>query len=373
MYSHRLRMITIWFFWFVAIAGQYVQGQTNPESALAVYSAKTAIKTAYIKTGDTWSSHDCQIGENIFIVGMEEVTTPAFGALVKSQFTVEVDGSVRQLFIPKSSLAAISSFTNESFQQMLKAKGALEESIKTIDKELIAQEYISKSPSSAAIPQIIAIYRKPLLEQAWASIQDAKKISVERMKNGEPGIADPYFAEALLWKTLGRHEEALANFSMGSHIAINNGDDLNDAIEYYREFNQYLSDYLAAPRPSSDPVTTTDSKTVARRYFARGIAAYNQKRYSDAIEAITEAILLNPNRASYWHYRALCFRAEGLLHRATHDVTIGIAIERKLGQRAMVYAALTSAQGKERLWLENHRNNNNIPILVKANDPNTTR
>ena len=370
MINHKIHISIIVLAAFLFGSGAMGQATTD---TVQVYSADQVITKAFVKINDNWIAHPCTIGKNIFIVGVEEVTTPAFGALVKSQFTVELDGSVRELFIPKSSLAAISSFTKESFQQMLKARRALEKSIKTIDKELIVQEYIFKSPSSAAIPQIIAIRRNSLLEYAWTKIQSAKKANVEAIKNGEPGVSDPYFAEALLWKDLGRHEEALANFSMGSHIAIKNGQNLYDQVEYYREFNSYLRAYLQSPLPQSDPTTEKDAALVARRYFARGVSSYKKGDHSKAIEYFTEAILLNPNRASYWHYRALCFHANNFTQRATHDITMGIAIERKYNQSSIVYAALTSVQGADRLWLEAYRNRQNIPILVKANDPNTTR
>jgi tetratricopeptide (TPR) repeat protein len=338
-----------------------------------VYSAGQEITKAFVKISDDWVAYPCTIGQNIFIVSTEEISTLKFDTLIKSQFIVEVDGVPRPLYLEKKQLAALSPFSDNSFRELLKASSTLQRSVDAIEGELLTQEYIVQSANAVKIPHVVAILRKPLLNQAWLSIQDAKKISADRVKRGESGIPDPYFAEALLWKTLGRHENSLASFLLGSNIAIENGQSLSDHIEYYREFNQYLQDYLQSPLPQADPTTEKDAVLVARRYFARGVSSYKKGNHSKAIEYFTEAILLNPNRASYWHYRALCFRANNFTQRATHDITMGIAIERKYNQSSIVYAALTSAQGADRLWLEAYRNRLNIPILVKANDPNTTR
>jgi tetratricopeptide (TPR) repeat protein len=352
--------------------GSGALGQRTTDT-VQVYSAGQVITKAFLKTNDGWAAHPCTIGKNIFIVSTEEVSTLKFDTLIKSQFIVEVDGVPRPLYLEKEQLAALSPFSDNSFRELLKASSTLQRSVDAIEGELLTQEYIVQSPRSVTIPQIIVLHRDHNYEKAWVSIQLAKKISVDRMKRGEPGYPHPYFAEALLWTKLGRHEEALVNFSMGSHIAIKNGQNLNDQVEYYREFNSYLRAYLQSPLPQSDPTTEKDAVLVARRYFARGVSSYKKGDHSKAIEYFTEAILLNPNRASYWHYRALCFRANNFTQRATHDITMGIAIERKYHQSSIVYAALTSAQGADRLWLEAYRNRQNIPILVKANDPNTTR
>lgn len=351
-------------------SGALGQGTTD---TVQVYSAAQVVTKAFVKINDNWVARNCTIGENIFIVSTEEVSTANFGTLIKSQFIVEVAGVPRPLYLEKKQLAALSPFSDNSFRELLKAKSILQRSVDAIEGELLTQEYIVQSANAVKIPHAVAILRKPLLNQAWLSIQDAKKISADRVKQGKSGIPDPYFAEALLWKTLGRHEDSLASFLVGSSIKIKNGQGLTDHIEYYREFNQYLEDYLLSPLPTADPTTEKDAVLVARRYFAQGVSSYKQGNHSKAIGYFTEAILLNPNRASYWHYRALCFRANNFTQRATHDITIGIAIERKFGQRASVYAALTPAQGADRLWLETYRNRQNIPILVKANDPNTTR
>jgi tetratricopeptide (TPR) repeat protein len=370
MINHTLHISITMLAAFLFSSGALGQGTID---TVQVYSAGQVITKAFVKMNDDWVAHPCTIGQNIFIVGTAEISTPNFGTLIKSQFIVEVDGVPRPLLLEKKQLSALSPFSANSFRELLKAKSTIQRSADAIEGELITQEYIVQSANAVKVPHAVAILRKPLLNQAWLSIQDAKNISADRMKRGESGIPDPYFAEALLWKTLGRHEDSLASFLIGSSIAIKNGQNLTDHIEYYREFNQYLEDYLQSPLPKADPTTERDAVFVARRYFARGISSYKEGNPSKAIEYFTEAILLNPNRAAYWHYRALCFRAQQFTQRATHDITIGIAIERRFNQRSSVYAALTSAQGPDRLWLETYRNRQNIPILVKANDPNTTR
>ena len=248
-------------------------------------------------------------------------------------------------------------------------KAQLHNALIEINRQLITLEYLVID-STGDIPIAIKIRRDDNLIQAWHSIRAAQEYSEQKVREGGLGLPEPYFAEAMLWGALGHHEKAIAQFVVGSNIALENKDDLTSQVTYFKELQVYLNKYLLEPRKVEDEVTSKTARLVAQKHFSAGLTKFKQGKYSEAAPLFTEAVLLNPEVPWYWYYRAGCFKELKFNTRAKHDAMLGITLEIRNKQSREAGHALECFQGSSRLWLESVRRNLNIPTTVYTNETN---
>ena len=173
----------------------------------------------------------------------------------------------------------------------------------------------------------------------------------------------------MLWQSLNQHEKAIASFVVAGQTAKKNGTDIFEITEYYKGLELHLKNYLNQPYKQNNEVDDSKVHANARYLFAQGFEKYRSQNFKEAADYFSEAILLRPNVAGYWFYRAICFHELGQTQRARHDAVIGISFERNSNQRRQASELLTAAQGPSRLWLEKYRNRKNIPVLINQNAP----
>jgi len=352
-----------------SVSCSFLQAAEPPE-ALKVFRVKQDIHKALVQTGNQWEDRPCFIKSGVFIVQIgEPKISPDSSQLIKTQFVTQIQGNPKHLFVRFEQLAAISHSHVEGTEELLSKKSEFKRQLKEIDSELIVREYISNRDQVDDIPKVIQLQRDEELIQAWEAIQSAKRINDERAKKELPLYPQPYFAEAMLWQSLSQHEKAIASFVIGGQIATKNGTDIYEITEYYKGLALHLKNYLNEPYKQNNELDDTEVHANARYLFAQGFEKFRSRNFKDASDYFSEAILLRPNVAGYWFYRAICFNELGQTQRARHDAVIGVSFERNSNQRREASELLTSAQGPGRLWLEKYRNRKNIPVLINPNAP----
>lgn len=342
----------------------------EPSAALKVFRVKEDIQKAFIQTGNQLEARPCFIKTGVFIVQIGEPKLQVDSSqLIETQFVLQINGNPKHLFVRYEQLSEISPSQFEDTEELLAKKSDIKSQLRRIDSELIVREYISNREQVDDIPKIIELQRDEELIQAWEAIQAAKRINEERAKKELPRYPQPHFAEAMLWKSLSQHEKAIASFVIGGQIATKNGTEIYEITEYYKGLSDYLKNYLNEPYKQNNQVDDIELYANATHLFAQGFEKFRSQNFKDASNYFSEAILLRPEVAGYWFYRAICFYELNQTQRARHDAVIGVSFERNMMKKREASELLTAAQGPGRLWLEKYRNRKNIPVLINPNSP----
>tara|TARA_Y100000994_G_scaffold242650_1_gene239842 strand:+ start:52 stop:1197 length:1146 start_codon:yes stop_codon:yes gene_type:complete len=336
-------------------------GQT-PSTQLGSYSLNSDVQTAYVNDKAQWITVQFAIAENTLIIANGQVEAEVGGVditLVASQFTTEISGRTKQVYLSMQHLQQLDSKSASAITALKKERSRLKDALRQVEDNLIRLESLSITVDDPNIPDVIKQYRNPLLEDAWRDIQKAKQESLG--EGGGAVSADPFFAEALFWKSIGVHEEAISSFVLAFGISQENNKDVSEYVEHYRSLSKYLQEY--AKRPTKELSTDIDYSQRARLVFARGISKYRCGEFEDAARLFTQSLLLKPQSALTWYYRSICFKELEADLRARHDAIVGVQLER-WSQRGMINGGLSHVQGSSRIWLEHLRANQNVPVLA---------
>ena len=336
-------------------------GQTT-STQLDSYSLNSDVQTAYVNDKAQWITVQFPVAENTLIIANGQIEAEIGGVditLVASQFTTEISGKTKQVYLSIRHLQQLDSKSASAITALKKERNRLKDALRQVEDDLIRLESLSVTVDDPNIPDVIKQYRNPLLEDAWRDIQKAKQ---ESLGEGEaPVSADPFFAEALFWKSIGVHEEAISSFVLAIGISQEKKQNVSEYVEHYRSLNKYLQEY--AKRPTKELTQDVDYSLMARSLFASGVSKYRCGEYKDAAQLFTQSLLLKPQSSLTWYYRSVCFKQLDVDLRARHDAIVGVQLEHR-SQRRMINYGLTHVQGSSRIWLEHLRANQNVPVLA---------
>ena len=153
--------------------------------------------------------------------------------------------------------------------------------------------------------------------QAYEAVQPLRQAVQQN-----PNDANAYAKLGIAYASLREHQEAVAVFKMAVRIkpAVLDAEaslHLSNAYSGLGKFSQALEAikqalYLRrAEQAGAEVVNSPGSPSFADLHYLSGLAYYNLRRYSSAIDELKEVLSLNPDRAQAHYGIALAYLADG--------------------------------------------------------------
>ena len=218
--------------------------------------------------------------------------------------------------------------TSTSKTEAPKAPKPHELNVAPIDQPILEPNSIPPELSSrtSAVPATEPVPGDSLYAKGVALLsagQDSEAVQALRHAvQQNPNDANAYAKLGIAYASLREHQEAVAVFKMAIRIKPEVFDaeaysQLSNAYTGLGKFSQSLEAikqalYLKrAEQAGAEVVNSPRSPSLADLHYLSGLAYYNLRRYSGAIDELKEVLLLNPNRAQVHHGIALAYLANG--------------------------------------------------------------
>ncbi len=107
-----------------------------------------------------------------------------------------------------------------------------------------AVAFVETSYAAGRVPHLIARH-SPALRAAW---RDVEQLLEENSRLDAP-LPDPYFARGDLWAVAGAHEDALADYVVGTRLLLKSRPNLLDQSRALQRVAQGLNRLMRQPKP----------------------------------------------------------------------------------------------------------------------------